>query len=596
MPADTSLRRTLSELRPMIEGRGLALFVGSFVVVALLEVVAVGLLPAFIATLADPRALLARAGPRLGAMIGEAGDTGFVIAFGAALAGFFALKNLLIAALTYAQAVFVAERQALLSARLLSAYLHRPYTFHLMRNTSDLVANVTAVAFNVFACVVLPGSIVVTEALVAALVTGLLLAVSPLVTLLAVGVTGGAALAFYGLFRRRLQRVGERQLAERAALHRWITQTLGGVKEAIILGREAFFVDRYARLAAAYSRPNVVLQTVGTLQRLFVETAVVCGMVLVVVALARSGARLESVFPMLALFGVAALRLMPSATRIVGALTMMRFYQSSVETVARDLAESSADRRRGAPAGAPRTGLVSAIETRAVGYSYEGAARPALREVSLKIERGAMVALVGRSGAGKSTLVDLLIGLHKPTSGAVLVDGRDIARDAGAWQRNIGYVPQAIYLSDDTLRRNVAFGLADGEIDEAGVRRALEAAQLGEFVRALPQGLDTPIGERGARISGGQRQRIGIARALYRDPEVLVLDEPATALDRPTAEEVGAVLSSLAGRKTVLLIAHQMSSVRLCQRIFLLREGALAAQGTYAELASAHPEFQSLVE
>ena len=596
MTAAPSLRRTLASLMPMIAGKGLGLFVASFVLVALLELAAVGMLPAFIAVLADPHALAGRAGLRALAPLAEAGEPQFVAALGAALAGFFVVKNLVIAAVTHFQSNFVAGRQAALSTRLLQVYLRQPYTYHLQRHSTELVGNATGVAFNVFAGVVLPASVALTEGLVIALITALLLAVNPLATLLAVGVTGGVSLALYGFFRARLQRLGERQLAERAELSRWLTQAIGGIKETIILGREQFFVDSHARLVAALSRSSAVLQTVGTLPRLFVETAVVCALVAVVAVLARSGTRIETVFPALALFGVAALRLMPSATRIVGALTTIRFYESSVEALARDLAEGGARERSPLPARAPRFALSRQIEARALSYTYAGATAPALREVSLRIDQGSMVAFVGRSGAGKSTLVDILIGLHSPTSGAVLVDGRDIASEIGSWQRSIGYVPQSIFLTDDSVRRNVAFGLDDAEIDDEAVRRALDAAQLGDFVRSLPQGMETKVGERGSRVSGGQRQRLGIARALYRDPDVLVLDEPTTALDLPTAQEVGAVLSSLAGRKTVLLIAHQMSSVRLCHRIFLLREGALAAEGSFAELTSAHPEFQSLLE
>jgi len=596
MPADPSLRRTLAALKPMIAGKGLGLFVGSFFLIAVLEAVAVGVLPMFIAALIEPRALLARAGPQAWRLLGQADDTQIIVAFGAALAVFFVSKNLLIAAVTYFQATFVAERQAALSTRLLSVYLHQPYTYHLQRNSADLIGNTTGVAFNVFGCVVLPGSIVATEALVVVLVTVLLLAVSPLATLLAVGIVGGLSIAFYASLRGRLQRLGERQHAERAAMSRWLTQTLGGIKEAIILGRERFFAERYARLVAGYSRSNVLQQIVGTLSRLFVEAAVICGLVLVVAVLARSGARIAAVFPMLALFAVAALRLMPSATRIVGSLTTIRFYLPSVASIAEDLAGGDAAERETGQADTSRIAFTRRIEARALSYTYASASAAALRDVSLSIAKGALVAFVGRSGAGKSTLVDILIGLHLPSSGAVLVDGRDIADDVRAWRRNIGYVPQAIFLTDDSLRRNVAFGLDDAEIDDDAVLRALEAAQLGEFVRGLPHGLDTQVGERGSRVSGGQRQRIGIARALYPDPEVLVLDEPTTALDRPTAQEVAAVLVSLAGRKTVLLIAHQMSSVRLCHRIFLLRDGALAAEGGYTELAASHPEFQSLVE
>ena len=597
MSANPSLRHTLSALRPMISGAGLAPFVASFFLVAALEVVAVGLLPAFIAALNEPRALLARVGlPGAGLLLDRIGDEQLILVLGAVLAGFFVLKNLLLAAVVYFQAGFVAARQSKLSTRMLSAYLHQPYTFHLQRNSADLVGNTTGVTFNVFACVVLPGCIVATESLVMILVTGLLLAVSPLATLLAIGLIGGVSLAFYWFFRARLHRLGERQQLQRNEMFKWVTQALGGIKEAIILGREQFFVNVYARQIAAFSRSDTVFQTIATLPRLFVETLVICGLVLVVVVLLRSGTSIGAVFPTLALFGVAALRLMPSVTRIVGALTMIKFHQAAVDAVARDLAEGESSRRPSGQAATPRVALSRQLEARVLSYTYPGAGSPALRDVSLRIAKGSMVAFVGRSGAGKSTLVDILIGLHLPTSGAVLADGRDIAANVEGWQQNIGYVPQATFLTDDTLRRNVAFGLDDAEIDDAGVLRALEAAQLGDFVRSLPKGLKTVVGERGSRLSGGQRQRIGIARALYRDPEVLVLDEPTTALDRQTAEEVAAALVSLAGRKTVLLIAHQMSTVRLCQHLFLLREGTLAAEGSYRDLAASHPEFQLLVE
>lgn len=598
MQTGSTLRHTLAALRRILAGGGdrYGLFVASFFFAALLEVAGVGLLPAFIATLNEPKTLLEHAGLSRMPLFAQSDDGQIITLIGAVLAAFFVVKNLMLASIAYQQSNFVARCQAELSTRLLSVYLRQPYTFHLRRNSAELIRNTIDETISIFIGVVIPGCTVLTEALVIVLVSALLLAVNPLATLLALIVIGGISLAFYRYFRGRVRLLGERKQLEAAEVIKWVSQSLGGIKEAIILGRERFFIESYARHIAAYSRSNTLVATIATLPRLFVETLVVCGLVLVVVVLVRSGSSVKAILPTLVLFGVAALRLMPSVTRIVSSLTTIKFHQPAIETVARDLAEGAANRAAALQAPAHRIALTDAIEARGVSYTYPGAHAPALRDVTLRIPSGAMVAFVGRSGAGKSTLVDILIGLHLPGSGSVRVNGHDIADNVRGWQENIGYVPQTIFLTDDSLRRNVAFGLEDAEIDDAMVMRALEAAQLGELVKELPMGLNTEIGERGSRISGGQRQRIGIARALYRDPDVLVLDEPTTALDRPTAEEISAVLRSLAGKKTILLIAHQMTTVRLCGRVFLLRDGTLAAAGSFEELAQAHPGFQSLVE
>jgi ABC-type multidrug transport system fused ATPase/permease subunit len=351
-----------------------------------------------------------------------------------------------------------------------------------------------------------------------------------------------------------------------------------------LLGREAEFLAQYGTHNAQSARVAQHQAALMHIPRLALEILAVGGLAALVFAMVAQGRGMASIAPTLGLFAAAAFRLMPSVNRILNSLNGIRYCAPAVGTVHEELKLKAGmppvERRHAAE------GLRFKSEIRMTGlaYSYPGAATPALSGIEMTVRKGEAVGFVGASGAGKSTLVDVLLGLFAPGAGMVLVDGRNIAGDLRAWQDQIGYVPQSIYLTDDTVRRNVAFGLANDEIDDAAVERALRAAQLHDFVASLPQGVETMVGEKGVRLSGGQRQRIGIARALYHDPGVLVLDEATSALDTATERGVMQAVAALHGSKTIVIVAHRLSTVEQCDRLYQLERGRVVAEGTPAEL------------
>jgi ABC-type multidrug transport system fused ATPase/permease subunit len=312
--------------------------------------------------------------------------------------------------------------------------------------------------------------------------------------------------------------------------------------------------------------------------RLWLELLAVAGLATLVITMLAQQREMATIVPTLGLFAAAAFRLMPSVNRTLYAAQTLRYNLPVVNTLYEemklDAPAPSAGRAQGVPVQDFRTDICLAGVT----YTYPAAAGPALEDLTLRVRAGESVGFVGASGAGKSTLVDVVLGLLTPESGRVLVDGEDIQKNLRAWQDQIGYVPQAIYLTDDTLRHNVAFGLAEEAIDDAAVKQAVRAAQLGDFVAGLPKGLDTLVGERGIRLSGGQRQRIGIARALYHDPTVLVLDEATSALDTETERGVMGAVTALHGSKTILIVAHRLTTVAHCDRLYRLDRGRIAAE------------------
>jgi ABC-type multidrug transport system fused ATPase/permease subunit len=345
------------------------------------------------------------------------------------------------------------------------------------------------------------------------------------------------------------------------------------VKDVKILGREADFLEQYRLHTTSSMRVMRHLTTLQSLPRLGLEMLAVTGLAGLVLVMIWQGKPVASLLPTLGLFAAAAFRFMPSVNRVILALQTVRFSLPVIDTLHGELQLLDANKP---PLSGGAFEFQHELRLEGLTFRYPGVEACALQNVSLSISKGSSVGFIGGSGAGKSTLVDIMLGLLSPTSGAVTVDGTNIQNNLRGWQDRIGYVPQSIYLTDDSLRRNVALGLPENQIDDKAVARAIQSAQLEQFVKELPQGLDTLVGERGVRLSGGQRQRIGIARALYHDPSVLVLDEATSSLDTATESDVMDAVRSLHGEKTILIVAHRLSTVADCDRLFSLENGKLA--------------------
>lgn len=558
--------------------RGILLIAVLLLGAAVLEAIGAGLILPFIALMTDVTYLDRQ--PLLGRLYrasGLANATQFSVAAALFLFVFFLAKNLYLAFTTFAQFRLLYREMSRFSTRLYEGYLRAGYEFHLQTNSAILVRNVSNDVLQFFTHVLSPGLILVSEALV---VLGLLtvliwLAAAP--ALIAALLLGALTLAFYALVRRRVRRYGTLQQTHYAERVKWINQGFQGIKEVKVLAKEPYFAEAFRLHEHAFADASRFAMVLNQMPRLFIEALAFSALFLgVALMYALDATATQAALPTLALFAVAAVRLLPSVNRIMNSVTRISYYRPSIDVVCCDL--------QAAPASAPTTAaprgrlpFTREIRGQGVWYWYPTALAPAVQDLSFAIPRNASVALVGPSGAGKTTVADLLLGLLKPSRGTILVDGVDIHADVRAWQAQIGYIPQSIFLSDDSIRRNVAFGVPDNQISDGDVWEALRAAQLADHVERLPQRLDTLVGERGVSLSGGQRQRIGIARALYHRPELLVLDEATSALDEETEQAIAEAIDQLAGRRTLIIIAHRPTTIRKCNVRIELQAGRLAA-------------------
>jgi sialic acid synthase SpsE/ABC-type multidrug transport system fused ATPase/permease subunit len=578
----------------------------STVLMGIVTTVGVASIMPFIAVLASPETVL-RSGwlSWAYARFGFRSTESFLFALGVLTLTVIAVSNAINAANAWLIARFTAGLNHEMSRRLFALYLGQSYAFYLGKNSSQLAKNILAEVAAVVNGVIQPLVLLVAKLVVSGCILLLLMYIDARLALTVAAVLGGMYAMIYLGVRKREATLGRRRVEANAARFRVTAEAFGGIKDVKVLGREAEFLKRFSVPSYQYARANAADSIIGQIPRFALDTIAFGGILIIVLYLLRTYDNVSQVLPIVSLYAFAAYRLMPAFQQIFQSLTKTQFNTAALDDLRLDLSggrlhqQWELDLQSGARQASEDVPVSFEREIRleGVGFRYPGAAWNALTDVSLTIRKNTTIALVGATGSGKTTLADLLLGLYEPTHGRIVVDGEPLsAQQLFAWRRRIGYVPQHIYLADDSIRRNIAFGLPEEAVDDRRVMAAGRVAHLEEFVGLLPAGYDTVVGDRGVRLSGGQRQRIGIARALYTDPDVLIMDEATSALDSATEASVMEAIRELAGRRTIVLIAHRLSTVKDCDQIAVLHGGRMSAAGTYDALLGVSSVFRTLAQ
>jgi ATP-binding cassette, subfamily B, bacterial PglK len=581
------------------ERRQLALLGAITPLAALGEMGAVAAMLPFLSAVVDPSSLgTSPLRALLAAALGPTTPEHLVLYLGAVACLVLLLTNTLIVVSVWLLLRFSWSLHHRLSTTLLRKYLHKPYAYFLSQNSAGLTGNLVLQVAQVTEGFMVPALTAFSRG-TAALVLILFLAVTePVLALAALGLISGIHVLFYfWLARRKLGELGSRRVRINRERVRVVSEAFGGIKDIKLLHAEETFTEAFGSLSRAFSRDQIFALLMATTPRYIVEAVAFGGIVMVTLALASAGGQDRPVVPLLGMFAFAGYRLMPSVQQVFAALMQLRANLPVFDSLCEDLSpargagESAAAQARldaMPPAAQPleRIWPRRTIELRRVTFRYPGAQASAVEGFNLCLKAKATTGIVGPTGSGKTTFVDLLLGLLRPGQGELRID--DVCIDDSnieRWHQSIGYVPQHIFLSDTSILRNVAFGVPEPQIDRARVEEACRSARIHEFIeQQLPLGYDTAVGERGVRLSGGERQRIGIARALYRRPEVLVLDEATSALDGRIEEEVMDEIHHLAGKKTLVMIAHRETTLRDCDVIYRITRGRLELVGSYAAL------------
>ncbi len=470
--------------------------------------------------------------------------------------------------------LFSAEVRRKLAVRLLKTYFKQPYEFFLLKNSAELMRGVSSDTGELYNTIINVLRVISNGITAVSIIAFLIITNFWMTITITVLLSACAALIFL-VFNKRFRFYGAQNQKYSAYISKDLRQAFEGVKEIKVMGNSDYFVDAYEKNFKKQNKVMNLFNIYNSIPKYLIETVSISGILVFLGLNVMFNAEYAALIPQLATFCVAAYKLMPSVNGISTYMNSIIFSKASIDLVYHDIKEiEELEKRKEKEYGEIRKmDFLDRIEVKGVSFKYQGTEKEVLSDVNICIPKGHSVALIGPSGGGKTTMADIILGLLEPVKGSVLVDGKDIRENPESWGKNIGYIPQAIYLTDDSIRKNVAFGIRDNDINDELVWKALEGAQLKEFVKGLPEGLDTEVGEHGDRISGGQRQRIGIARALYRNPEILVFDEATSALDNETEKEVMKAIEGLQGTKTMLMIAHRLTTIEHCDTVYKVENG-----------------------
>lgn len=578
----------------------LVLILLSFIFVSCVEVFSIGLIGPFVSMATRPDLIYQNDILSLAyTQLNLNNEKLFVAALGIFITCVFCIKSFIVWRVKTNVYGFSSTQQVLLREKLVSSYLDAPYTFHLGKNSAHIINNILSETFKFTYRVLNPLLESIANIFIVLFII-ILLGITSWITVISVLIIFLPLFLLFARFKVLIAKCGKESSEANQEIVRTINHGLGGIKETKVIGCGFYFQEQLVEEAKRFSRAQKLFYAFNVTPRIIVETVLVVFIIGFASVSLIMSQDISNQTALLSVFAIASIRLIPAATQVANGLSSLKNSSFTVNKLYSDLKELDASKahddisKRSTDSfniskdGIEKQSLMSfeqSIKLKEISYTYPKSSKPSLTNLSLEIEKGSSIALIGKSGAGKTTLVDVILGLLIPQSGDILVDNCSIYdNNLRAWQNLIGYIPQSIFLIEDTIQRNVAFGVPDNLIDPERLQKALASAQLLDFVNSLPEGHDTMVGERGARLSGGQRQRIGIARALYHERDILVLDEATAALDNETENLITESIRSLSGKKTVIIIAHRLTTIQHCDRVYVMEQGQIMRSGSYEEI------------